>query len=68
MGIASWVVQVFSRLSSLPMSQAAGSGSSQVSERLWNQEGVMVMRVFVAGGTGVMGRRPPRAAQEGATK
>jgi hypothetical protein len=29
---------------------------------------VMVMRVFVAGGTGVVGRRPPRATQEGATK
>jgi len=28
---------------------------------------VMVMRVFVAGGTGVVGR-PPRATQEGATK
>jgi hypothetical protein len=29
---------------------------------------VMVMRVFVAGGTGVVGRQPPSATQEGATK
>src|SRR5260370_6667965 len=40
-----------------PMSQTAGAVSSQVSETDSEMRKVMVMRVFVAGGTGVMGRR-----------
>jgi hypothetical protein len=66
MSIALWVVQVFSRLSSLPMSQTAGSVSSLRPETDSGIRKVMVMRVFVAGGSVV--RRPPRATQEGATK
>jgi hypothetical protein len=68
MGIASWVVQVFSRLSSLPMSQTAGSVSSLRPETDSGIRKVMVMRLIVAGGTGVVGRRPPRATPEGATR
>jgi hypothetical protein len=67
MGIALWVVQVFSQLSSLPCHKRLGCLVSRlrVNRRIRK---VMVMRVFVAGGSGVMGRRPPRATQEGATK
>ena len=67
MGIALWVVQVFSQLSSLPCHRRPGCLVSRlrVNRRIRK---VMVMRVFVAGGTGVVGRQPPRATQEGATK
>ena len=66
MGIASWVVQVFSQLSSL---LCHGRPRFLVSRLRVNRRirKVMVMRVFVAGGTGVVGW-PPRATQEGATK
>ena len=43
-------------MSSLPMSQTAGAVSSQGWESLWSQR-VLVVRVFVAGGSGVLGRR-----------
>jgi hypothetical protein len=51
-----------------PMSQTAGLLRLWVESQFSGIRKVMVMRVFVAGGTGVMGRRPPRATQEGATK
>jgi hypothetical protein len=62
MGIASWVVQIFSQLRSLPMSQTVELSRLR-SQRDSGIRKVMVMRVFVAGGSGVVGRRPPRAAQ-----
>ena len=67
MGIASWVVQIFSQLRSLPMSQTVELSRLR-SQRDSGIRKVMVMRVFVAGGTAVVGLRPPRATQEGATK
>ena len=62
MGIALWVVQIFSQLRSLPVSQTVELSRLR-SQRDSGIRKVMVMRVFVAGGSGVVGRRPPRAAQ-----
>lgn len=50
-----------------PMSQLAGQSRLQVESQFWDKEGE-VMRVFVAGGVGVAGKRPPRARREGATR
>jgi hypothetical protein len=63
---ALWVVQVFSQGSSLPCHRRPGCLVSRLRVNSGIRK-VMVMRVFVAGGTGVMGR-PPGATQEGATK
>ena len=68
MGIALWVVQVFSRPSSHPMSQTAGLSRLLTESQFSGIRKVMVMWVFAAGGSGVVGRRPPRATQEGATR
>src|SRR5215213_4956708 len=47
------------------MSQTAGTVSSQVLETYSGIRKVMVMRVFVAGGTGIMGRLVPQLVARG---